>query len=88
MQSEDVGRITSYAIKLNDKAYHVPANQTRCTFLKLKPYTKYKLQMKAISIVGEGLWSEVKTVTTQIASKALLTSVYTQGEYIPLSALQ
>ncbi|KXJ07186.1 Uncharacterized protein K02A2.6, partial [Exaiptasia diaphana] len=68
VRSDAVGKITSYVIKIymNEKEFRIQADKTRHTYnmTGLKPYTRYKIQMKAISIVGEGLWSVIKTVTT------------------------
>ncbi|KXJ10728.1 Receptor-type tyrosine-protein phosphatase S [Exaiptasia diaphana] len=63
-QSDDVGRITGYKINLDGNVSNVQPRKTQHTLPGLQAYTLYRVQMKAISVVGEGLWSDVKEVTT------------------------
>ncbi|KXJ08439.1 hypothetical protein AC249_AIPGENE13776, partial [Exaiptasia diaphana] len=66
-QRDDVGRITGYKIMRDGKVFPVSPSKTQVTFTGLQAYTTYRLKMKAISVVGEGIWSDVKEVTTLIS---------------------
>ncbi|KXJ09851.1 Down syndrome cell adhesion molecule-like [Exaiptasia diaphana] len=78
-QSDDMGRITGYKIKLNGNVFNVKPSKTQHTLPGLQAYTLYRVQMKAISVVGEGLWSDVKEVTTLVSVILYLEALWPQN---------
>ncbi|XP_031557770.1 uncharacterized protein LOC116294321, partial [Actinia tenebrosa] len=77
--SDDVGTINSYNIQLSNQSSTVTYNAhhpaLNYTIEHLKPYTNYSIRVKAISVVGQGLWSSWLDVRTLIAEPEGLPSI-------------
>jgi hypothetical protein len=73
--ADDVGMITWYIIEFNNQSYittlSIKYPTSTLDLTSLKPYTKYFIRINAISAVGQGLWSGLKTVGTTIAGNNL-----------------
>ena len=65
-----MGRITGYKIKLDRSVSRVLPSKTQHALRGLKAYTLYRVTMKAISVVGEGMWSDVRVVTTLASGRS------------------
>lgn len=66
--------IVGYTVKLEDKTgmykknFSEPEGYTG-TINNLKPYTEYNVSVRTISKAGNGVWSNITTTRTTIASK-------------------
>lgn len=62
--------ITGFTIRLDGKKdFKVDDKEHKYQLKQLKPYTEYNIAVKAETLKGNGIWSDVKRIRTTIASR-------------------
>lgn len=78
--TDDVGVVQYYIVQFNNltstRNIKIQPSENEYNLTYLRPYTNFTIKIQAVTKVGLGLWSSLKTVTTKIAGKYLTPELY------------